>query len=249
MSDVLAVCGKGGVGKTTLTALMARALAAGGHGRVLVVDADPSGGLAMALGLAAERTLDDLRRELIARVEGGAPPDPTDLVAMADYRLMETLVERGELAFLGVGRPEEEGCYCKLNVFLRESIEALSSQFALTIIDAEAGIEQINRRVMRAVSHLLLVSDVSQKGLRVAEAILDVAGTAEAGLVINRAERFEGERVAARTNLPLLGVIPEDPLVREFDMEARAFFEIPESSTGLQACTAVLEAFGIMKTE
>ena len=245
MSNVLAICGKGGVGKTTLAALMARVLVGGGRGRVLVVDADPAGGLAMALGLAGRRTLDDLRRELIARVKDGTSPDPTDLVAMADYRLMETLVEREKLAFLGVGRPEEEGCYCKLNVFLRGSIEALSGQFALTIIDAEAGIEQINRRVMRTVSHLLLVSDVSQKGLRVAETILEVAGAVEAGLVINRAKRDEGERAASRTGLRLLGVIPEDPLVREFDMEARSFFEVPEDCAALRASDTIFQAFGI----
>ena len=79
---------------------------------------------------------------------------------------MEALAEHGELALLVVGRPEEEGCYCKLNSFLRRAIEALSAQFNLTLIDAEAGIEQVNRRVMRSVDQLLLVSDPSQKGLR-----------------------------------------------------------------------------------
>jgi len=238
----VAICGKGGVGKTTLTALLARSLADGHRGRVLVVDADPAGGLSLALGLQVRRSLDDLRRELIAELAGDAVPDATDLVATADFRLMESLVERGSLAVLGVGRPEEEGCYCQLNSFLRSALEALSSQFHLTLIDAEAGIEQVNRRVMQSVTRLLLVSDPSVKGLRVAEAIAEVAHPSEVGLVLNRVvDDGLADRLAGRTRLPLVGRIPEDPTVGTFDAEARPFFEIPASSAALRAARALLE--------
>lgn len=229
--SVVAICGKGGVGKTTVAALLARALCGGaGRGRALFVDADPAGGLAMALGLEPPRTLDDLRRELIT---GAGSADATDLLATADYRLVESLVEHQELGLLVVGRPEEEGCYCKLNSFLRQAIETLSGQFALTVVDAEAGIEQVNRRVMRSVSHLLLVSDLSRKGLRVAEAIHEVAaegGAPRVGLVVNRVPTDASPAV---TTLPVLALVPEDPAVRRFDVEARSFFEIPDVSPAL----------------
>jgi CO dehydrogenase maturation factor len=230
MGAVISVCGKGGVGKTTLTALLARLLSADGP-RTLVIDADPAGGLAMALGITPKQTLDDLRRELIATASSGGQ-DAADLLAAADYRLLEALEERHNLAFLAVGRPEEEGCYCKLNTLLRAAIEALADRFDLTLIDAEAGIEQVNRRVMRAVTHLLLVSDLSQKGLRVAEAIRDVTGGSgrEVGLVLNRVEAGKvAERLRQSTTLPVVATLPEDPTIRQLDAEARSFLELSES--------------------
>lgn len=231
MSRVVAVCGKGGVGKTTVSALLSRLLAEDGGGRVLVVDADPAVGLGMALGRFPERTVNDIRKEIISTVRERST-DSIDLAASVDYKMMEIVSDAGNLGFLSVGRPEEEGCYCQLNTLLREAIESLSSHFDLTLIDAEAGVEQINRRVMRSVSHLLLVTDTTVKGLRVAESIRQVADDAVAyrklGLLVNRARDDDEYRsLASRTALPLLGWIPEDDTVREFDGGALSFLDIP----------------------
>lgn len=231
MSVVVAVCGKGGVGKTTVSALLARLLAEENGRRALVVDADPSMGLGMALARFPEGTVNDVRKEIISTVRERST-DSVDLAASLDYKMMEIVSDVGSLGFLSVGRPEEEGCYCQLNTLLREAIESLSSHFDLTLIDAEAGVEQVNRRVMRSVSHLLLVTDTALKGLRVAESIRGVADDAvdyrKLGLLINRVRREEEvHSLASRTNLPLLGWIPEDDTVREFDAQARSFLEIP----------------------
>jgi len=231
MSQVIAVCGKGGVGKTTVTALLSRLLAEDDNGRVLVVDADPAIGLGLALSQFPERSINDVRKEIIYTVKQHST-DSVDLAASVDYKLMEIIVEAGSLGFLSVGRPEEEGCYCQLNTLLREAIETLSSHFDLTLIDAEAGVEQVNRRVMRSVSHLLLVSDTALKGIRVAETIRNVADEAieysKLGLLINRARSEEDfHSMASKTDLPILGWIPEDDTVREFDIDARSFLEIP----------------------
>jgi CO dehydrogenase maturation factor len=231
MSRVIAVCGKGGVGKTTVTALLSRLLADGDNGRVLVVDADPAIGLGLALNQFPDRSVNDVRKEIISTVKQHST-DSVDLAASVDYKLMEIIMETGQLGFLSVGRPEEEGCYCQLNTLLREAIETLSSHFDLTLIDAEAGVEQVNRRVMRSVSHLLLVSDTALKGIRVAETIRNVADEAvnysKLGLLINRARSEEDfQSLAAKTGLPILGWIPEDDTVREFDIDARSFLEIP----------------------
>lgn len=231
MSQVIAVCGKGGVGKTTISALLSRLLAEGDNGRVLVVDADPAIGLGMALSQFPDRSVNDVRKEIISAVKQHST-DSVDLAASVDYKLMEIIVEVGNLGFLSVGRPEEEGCYCQLNTLLREAIETLSSHFDLTLVDAEAGVEQVNRRVMRSVSHLLLVSDTALKGIRVAETIRNVADEAieysKLGLLINRARSEEDfQSLAAKTDLPILGWIPEDDTVREFDIDARSFLEIP----------------------
>jgi CO dehydrogenase maturation factor len=230
---VIAVCGKGGVGKTTVSALLARLLSEDGDGKLLVVDADPAVGLGMALSRFPERTVNDVRKEIISTVRKHST-DSIDLAASIDYKMMEIVMDTGNMGFLSVGRPEEEGCYCQLNTLLREAIEALSSHFDLTLIDAEAGVEQVNRRVMRAVSHLLLVSDTTLKGIRVAEAIRKVADDAvdyrKIGLLINRARAGDdASGLASGTDLPFLGWIPEDDTVRDFDNQARSFLEIPAS--------------------
>jgi len=228
---VIAVCGKGGVGKTTVSALLSRIFREEHDGRVLVVDADPAVGLGLALNRFPERTVNDIRKEIITTVRERST-DSLDLAASVDYKMMEIVMDTENLGFLSVGRPEEEGCYCQLNTLLREAIEALSSHFDITLIDAEAGVEQVNRRVMRSVSHLLLVCDTTVKALRVAESIRRVADDAvnysRLGLIVNRAGgKDDALRLAAQSDLPLLGWIPEDDTVREFDSEARSFLEIP----------------------
>jgi CO dehydrogenase maturation factor len=231
MNQVIAVCGKGGVGKTTISALLSRLLSEGENGKALVVDADPAIGLGIALSQSPRRSVNDIRKEIISAVKEHST-DSLDLAASVDYKMMEIIEEAGNLGFVYVGRPEEEGCYCQLNTLLREAIETLSSHFDLTLIDAEAGVEQVNRRVMRSVSHLLLVSDATIKGLRVAESIRKVADEAvnyrKLGLIINRS-RSEDDfgRLVSQTNLPVLGWIPEDETVREHDAQARSFLEIP----------------------
>lgn len=230
MSHVVAVCGKGGVGKTTVAALLSRLLTEDREKRVLVVDADPAIGLGMALNQFPPRSINDVRKEIVSAIQKQST-DSVDLAASVDYKMMEIIVEVGNLGFISVGRPEEEGCYCRLNSLLREAIESLSSHFYLTLIDAEAGIEQVNRRVMRSVTHLLLVTDTTLKGLRIAEGIRRLADEAvnyqKLGLLVNRARDEEDYRLlSSQTDLPLLGWIPEDDTVRDFDARARDFLEL-----------------------
>src|SRR5450756_2130876 len=163
---IVAVCGKGGVGKTTVTAVAARELSRLKDIKALVVDADPGGGLEMALSIKPKKTLNDVRKEIIEEAKAGKR-DERDLAVSVDYILAEALTEVGNLAFLSIGRPEDEGCYCKVNVILRDAIEGLAGRFDVTVIDAEAGIEQVNRKVMGEVDYVLLVSDTSTKGIRV----------------------------------------------------------------------------------
>jgi CO dehydrogenase maturation factor len=245
---ILAVCGKGGVGKTTVSAVAARALHTRGV-RSLVVDADPAGGLAMALDIRPGKTLNDVRNELIAEVKAGRR-DEKDLAVSVDYLVAEALTERDNLAFLAIGRPEDAGCYCKVNVILKDAIEGLGGMFDLALIDAEAGIEQVNRKVMGAVDYVLLVSDTSAKAVRVAETIKDVAdrmvGGEGAGLLVNRA-RDEGEaaRASAGTPLDVLGWVPEDDTVRRFDASQQSFLELPDCPASA-AIEAALSAAGLL---
>ncbi|MFA6034324.1 MAG: cobyrinic acid a,c-diamide synthase, partial [Myxococcota bacterium] len=131
-------------------------------------------------------------------------------------------------------RPEGEGCYCKVNDLLREIIASLTLGFDFVVVDGEAGVEQINRRVLERVTYLVQVSDASARGIRVAETIGEVArqavGCGAAGLVVNR---IRGEGEMRRMNIPegmnCLGWVPEDEAVRDADIRG-------ESLLGLGDC-------------
>jgi CO dehydrogenase maturation factor len=245
---IIAVCGKGGVGKTSVSAALVRALVARDGGRVLAIDADPAVGLATALGVTVKTTVDDIRNRLIDRLESGAKEDRRELVSLLDYEVFDALVEKKGLAFLAIGRPETEGCYCQVNDILKDIIGSIAGSFDYVVIDGEAGIEQVNRRVMETVTDLLLVSDASAKGLNVVKTIRDVAARlvehGRAWLIVNR---VRGEEELARLALPagidLLGWVPEDDEVRRADMDGASLLDM-RSCPALEAAAACLERLG-----
>ena len=103
----------------------------------------------------------------------------------------------------------------------------------MIIIDGEAGIEQINRRVMKQVDHLILVSDTSSKGLKVATTIKQVAGDNQAvdykrtGLLLNRIkDNKEVDAIMKRMHLDLLGWMPEDEQVRTYDFSGKPYIVV-----------------------
>lgn len=246
-TTTLAVCGKGGVGKTSFSALMVRHLAKR-EKKILAIDADPSGGLASALGVRVAKSVDDIRKDLIQEIKHGRARDSKDTLHMLDYELFDALEEAEGFALLAIGRPEDEGCYCKVNSLLKDIISDLAGSFDYVLIDGEAGIEQINRRVMKTVDHLLILSDTSAKGITVAETIYEVADANNAvdfsriGLVLNRVRSEEEVRhISERVPFEVFGWIPEDDLIRDYDFEGRSLVELPSSSPAKQRVAGILE--------
>jgi len=238
----IAMCGKGGVGKTTTAALTVKALAGKGDRRILVIDADPAVGLSYALGLQVSKTVDDIRNRLVDKILHDQIGDRVDTLHTLDYEVFDAIVEHPGFSLLAIGRPEGDGCYCEVNNLLKDIIETLSANFDLVIIDGEAGIEQINRRVMKTVDHLILVSDASAKSINVAEAIEEVARRNKAvdykkiSLLLNRIQRESETGLAmSKTDLALLGWIPEDKQVREYDLEGRSFLHYPQDAPAAEA--------------
>jgi len=248
-ATVIAVCGKGGVGKTTVSAIIAQALSGMSDRKALLIDADHAGGLAMALGIDVVRTVNDVRLDTIGEIKKGET-DKRDLAASIDYMLMEAATERGNLAFLPIGRPEEVGCYCAVHTLLREAIELLADKFDVTVIDAEAGIEQVNRNVLGRVDQLILVADTSAKAVNVAQTIRDVAreisDLRHVGLLLNRVRsEDEVKRIMDTTDLKVMGWIPDDDNIRRFDAEQRSFLELPDCPA-VSAVMKALNGIGFM---
>ena len=244
---VIAMVGKGGVGKTSITALMVKILAKQHGKRILVIDADPAVGLATALGVPVGKTVDDIRNELIKSIKKGERQDNIDTVNRLDYEVFDALAQGEKFAFLAIGRPEDEGCYCRVNSLLKDIIRDLAENFDTVIIDGEAGVEQINRRVMKTVNHLIMVSDTSAKGINVVNTIRHVAQDNKAvdyesiGFVLNRVRsEDEVKDIGSRVTTDLLGWIPEDDLIREYDFQGTSLLGLPESSAPVQSIQDVL---------
>lgn len=247
---IIAVCGKGGVGKTSISAMMTRILMEDSHHRILAIDADPAVGLATSLGMPVRKTVDDIRNDLIRDVQYGLPGDQRDTLNRLDYDVLEALSEDRNLAFLAIGRPETEGCYCQVNDLLKEIISGLSQNFDVVIIDGEAGIEQINRRVMEAVTHLIMVSDASQKGIHVCRTIQQVAAAVvsfqQAGLIVNRMREEDAALLSGLSPLNPIGTIPESEKVRRFDIDGRSLLSLPDCAA-LQAVRRCLRHIGLLE--
>jgi len=160
------------------------------------------------LGIHPTTTLDDIRNEIIASVEDGNTQNAMELVSESRYRILDTIIEKDGFAFMAIGRPEGEGCYCRINSYLKNVIEMVSSQFDYVVIDGEAGIEQINRRVMQKVTHLLLVTDASKKGIEVVKTISTVASEKvsydKIGVIVNRIEDMDSAKSINLGELELL---------------------------------------------
>ena len=169
--EIVAVTGKGGAGKTTFTAIAAKLLISQGH-RPLIIDADPPVSLAIALGIGSVATIGDYRKRLI---EDPGERKKIGERHMRDVLIEEALVEQPGYSFFAIGRAEGPGCYCGINELLKYGIESLAERYELTLVDCEAGIEQINRRVLGSINTLLIVSDPTIKGLRTAAHLKKIA--------------------------------------------------------------------------
>ena len=251
MAKIIAMAGKGGAGKTTLSSAIVRILSETyPNERILAIDADPAVGLSTALGVEAKETLDDIRREIIDKAEQGAGKEALELLGEARFRIFDALTETDGFAFLAIGRPEGAGCYCKVNDYLKQVIGMLSHEFDYVIIDGEAGIEQINRRVMEKVTHLILVTDPSAKGFSVVRTIRSVADELvmyeKCGVIINRVEDMSLIPKEEIGGSKILSVVPKDDAHAKNDILGRSIFTLPSEAPVIRGAREALEHIGLI---
>lgn len=245
MTVTIAVAGKGGTGKTTLSALLIRYAVQNRLGKVLAIDADPSSNLHLVLGTSLTKTVGDIREDAREQVPSGMSRQD-----WLDYEIRTAIEEGDAFDLLAMGRPEGQGCYCAANHMLRTIIDRICKAYDVVVMDNEAGMEHLSRRTTRDVDHLILVSDASLRGLAAAEAMYALSKELEINvrqtyLVINRVsgdlptawrERIE------RLNVPVLAQIPYDPQLVEFDGNGRPLVELPNDSPVSRAVEQVARA-------
>jgi len=249
MTITIAVAGKGGTGKTTIAALLIRYLGERRHGSVLAIDADPSSNLHYTLGMELPGTIGDMREDMLDQVQASAAaasalPGGMGKQDYLDYQIRMLLSEGDRVDLLAMGRPEGPGCYCAANHMIRVVMDRIGGNYDYVVMDNEAGMEHISRRTTRDVDHLILVTDTSQRALiavrRIVEMVpgLDVH-VEDMALVVNRVAGGElspaWSAAIADLGVKLAGIIPDDPLMAEYDSAGRPLVELPQEARVVQA--------------
>jgi CO dehydrogenase maturation factor len=258
MTTTIALAGKGGTGKTTVAAMVIKHLVQSQPGAILAIDADPSSNLNMVLGLELEWTVGEIREGLLAKVQQSLLQGGAAMGTLSggmtkrdylDYEVRTSLSEGDRFDLIAMGRTEGPGCYCAVNHNLREVVDSISKNYRYVVVDNEAGMEHLSRRTTRDVEHLLIVTDPTQRGIVAAERIaafrheLDIR-IENTYLVLNRLagdipvplqERIDG------LDIPLLGVVPADNKLVEFDFSGRPLIEMGDESPVYQAVEGMLK--------
>ena len=244
MSYTIAIAGKGGTGKTTISGLMVRYLVQKKMTPVLAVDADSNSNLNEVLGIQLDTTLGDAREDM----KKGAVPNMTKDIFM-EMKVNQALVEDTGYDLIAMGRPEGEGCYCAANNLLSACIEKLESNYKYIVIDNEAGMEHVSRLITKNIDLMIIVSDPSRRGLQAAHRIDLLAGelnliVKKKFLIVNQAKEDTLETIQEVLNnnsIPLAGFVPEEKRIYEYDMKGLPTAKLSEDTPAVKAAFSIFD--------
>jgi CO dehydrogenase maturation factor len=251
MGYKIAVAGKGGTGKTTLTGLLIDYLVKKGEGPILAVDADANANLNEVLGVDVEETIGEIREDVSQRSLAGDNNFPGGMLK-ADYlkyKLNTAVTEAKGYDMIVMGRSQGTGCYCYVNGVLKTQIDSLSGNYEYLVIDNEAGMEHLSRKVVQDIDTLFLISDCSRRGIQAVGRIRRLVdelklNVGQIFLIVNRApdgKLNEGTMEEINNQgLELLGVVPMDQMVYEYDSSGKPLVELPEDSLSKKALNDIL---------
>lgn len=255
MGTTLAVAGKGGVGKTSITALIIKALVETGKKPILAIDADSNSNLHEVLGIRQPRSVGCIRedaRKLGEDIPGGMTRD-----RFMEYQIQASLEEGKDLDFLSMGRPEGPGCYCMANNILRDIIAKLTANYSFVVVDNEAGMEHLSRRTEEEVDHLFVISDPAPRSIRtigrIAELIDELGGRIHnKHLVLSRVqgakEDLPSSTLREIEQLPYQpeALIPYDDTLVDLDLHGEPLLKIPSDAPSFKAVKNMLKNIGIL---
>jgi CO dehydrogenase maturation factor len=248
MTQVIAMAGKGGTGKTTTSALLARYLIAKKMTPLLLVDADANANLNELLGVEVGLTLGKIRKEL----KGDLPPNMSRDQFM-ELKIHQALIEESGFDLLVMGQPDGPGCYCAANQYLAMTMDKLAANYRYIIVDNEAGMEHLSRMNLRTIDYLFITSDPSARGIMTASRIADI--TSPLGLavkhqylLINRAPQpvpdllqEKIDSAVTETGLTLGGIIPSSNELIGQELSGESYLKLGDDSEIIQTVTAIFD--------
>jgi CO dehydrogenase maturation factor len=237
---IVGVAGKGGVGKSTIAALLIRSLLARGVRPLLAVDADPNTCLYEKLGVEAGRTLGQIREESVRLKQETPTLAKRDLLEM---EVQSAVVEGAGFDLLAMGRQEGPGCYCYVNNLLRSFVDGLGGAYKAVVIDNEAGMEHLSRRTNAGVDVMLLVCEPTRSSARTIARLKELAEGLDFRIgaqyvVVNRANGAVEATVQAEiesVGLETIGVVPKDEAVLRYESEDESLLGLPADSAAAAA--------------
>jgi CO dehydrogenase maturation factor len=243
----LSVSGKGGAGKTTLTALLLKILLESDKKDILMIDADPAMNLPNVLGIELEgkttlgMILDKKKNELELGTQFNGK--------LLEGEIWESIIDQNGYDMLIMGWKKGEGCYCTLDSFAAIIIESLTKMYDLILIDFYAGFEHLSRRTDRAADILLIVTDPSKMGFETSRHIKELVeeiniSFKDVFLVGNRFNAKMGKQLSEFSKeIPhkYAGIIPYDQNIAEFNFKGIPLINIPEDSLALTAAKRIFE--------
>jgi len=253
---VVAVSGKGGVGKTTTTALMIKILSEAKQGSILAIDANPDSNLPDVLGVHVTKTVGMVTDELKRSIERAEIPYGMTKEDILESRVFGVLKETPDFDLLVMGRGEGKGCYCPVNALLTRIIDRLSKNYDLTIMDMEAGLEHLSRRTDRDVDIMVMVTDPSSMGLQTAKRIKELAEEVhiEFKKIYLVGNRFKPEmepmlrEEAQKIGVEFAGIIPNDDNVFAHNLSGKPLLHLSPDSPAVPAIKQVLKRIGLLES-
>lgn len=251
MAHTIAIAGKGGTGKTTITGMMIKYLVKHGETPILAVDADANSNLNEVLGIEVEHTLGEIREEVEhAEEHEGTIPSGMSKADYMNFKMNSVLVEEDDYDMIVMGRTQGKGCYCYVNGLLQSELSRLTKAYKYIVVDNEAGMEHISRGTLPSIDTLILVSDCSRRGIQAVGRIAELAKELELNpqvtkLIVNRAP--DGKIADGimdeieKQGLDLLGVVPHDETIYEYDAEGKPTCDIPGDTGAKKALEGLLD--------
>ncbi len=231
---IIAISGKGGVGKTTFTALMVKSIIADYHKKVLVIDADPAANLALLLGIQAPISIGQIIDQTKKEVEKKS--DFYDGSALLEYRLWEdALLEDPRFHFLMMGHTAGRGCYCQINEVLTYILENIKSYYDLILLDMDAGLEHLSRNTKRILDLMLILTDPSFMGFQTVQRIIELSQELQIPirkfqLIGNMFSDFKSKdalkSLSEQLDIELLGIIPLDTILAQINLQGTSLLDI-----------------------
>ncbi len=250
MTKVIAMAGKGGVGKTTIAALLINYLLTKGQTPILAVDADANANLNELLGLEVGLTIGQVRKEL----KGDMPPNITRDQYM-EMKVHQALVEAKGFDLLTMGQPDGPGCYCAANQHLAMTMDHLAGNYKYILVDNEAGMEHLSRMNLRLIDYFFVISDPSARGILTATRIAELTGPLKIEikkqcLIVNRVPEPASPELMAKineavtsANLPLGGLLPASPELVNQELTGQSYLTLDTSVPVVAKAFAIFDQF------